>query len=383
MASETSQVVTYKPDGTDPRWLGHYGYVTDLTYSFALPGGCDQLSCTLAVPTSWRSDALNPGRVVKAVRGSAVAWAGILDEPTPGDTGWELAAHGAAAAGDDYLAIWSGTWGTGVFNTCIDNAISRGLDWVRNQDIGAVTDIWVGQKVDSGTQTITDLLNLGTHKGGLTWCVRTIARGNVVSVISLPTVANRILISGDPVGRSISEAPTTLYVRYQTSWDTNTAAATYATTSVTSSTREAAHGRSEDRMDISSAGVYSSGAAQTAATNALKKFTRAQYSTPFTVQPGQLLNTGGQPVDLGLFWADGFTAMCCELWLADYSYGGEVTGGPVNLLVGGYTYNADGTATITPFESARHDWSSVMGAAVDATPVRVKPHHKHRLRHHH
>jgi hypothetical protein len=212
--------------------------------------------------------------------------------------------------------------------------------------------------------------------------VKTTARGNVVTVFALPTVPNRILASGSPEGRSIADAPTTLYVRYQNTWDTNKKPATYATTSVTASSREAAHGRSEDFMDLSSAGVMSAGTAQGIATAAMKRFTRAAFADPFTIQPGQLLTQGGQPCDLGLFWADGITAMVCQLFLADYALGGEVNFGPLNVLIGSYVYNADGTATLTPFESARHDWSSVMGAAVDATPVRVKPHHKHRRKHH-
>jgi hypothetical protein len=378
MPDTTSQVVTYDPDGTDPRWLGHEGSVDGLSYSFTLPGGCDQLTCTLQVPPTWRSDALNPGRIVRAIRGGAIAWAGRLDEPQPGADGWAVTAHGAGAYGDDYLANYSTAWGSGVFNTCVDNAIGRGLDWIRGTDIGAVSGLWTGQKVDSSTQTVGDLLNLGTHKGGLTWTVRTVARGNVLSVFALPTTANRILICGDPVGRSITEAPTTIYIRYQTAWDTNKDPATYATTSVTSSGRENAHGRTEDYMDLSSAGVMTSGAAQTVATNALKRYQRASFTDGFTVQPGQLLSQGGQPADLGIFWQDGIQAMVCELWLADYAYGGEVSGGPVNVLIGSYVFNPDGTATITPFESARHDWSSVMGAAIDATPTRVKPHHRHR-----
>src|SRR5262245_1338348 len=324
MPDDLSQVVTYDPDGTDPRWLGHYGYVTDLGYSFALPGGCDQMSCTLATPASWRNEVLNPGRLVRVTRGGTTAWAGILDEPQPGDSGWQVTAHGAGGYGDDYLAIWTGSWGTGVFNNAIDAAISRGLDWTRAQDIGATANIWTGQQVDSGGQTITDLLNLGAHKGGLTWAVQTTARGNIVSVFALPTAANRILSTANPEGRSIADAPTTVYVRYQATWDTNTVPATYATTSVTSSAREAAQGRSEDLMDISSAGVYPAGAAQAVATSAMKRFTRAAFADPFHIQPGQLLTLGGQACDLGLFWADGITAMVCKLILADYAYGGEV-----------------------------------------------------------
>jgi len=381
MASDLTQIMTSKADGSDQRLLSQEGSVTGLSYSFSTPGGCNQMQCTLAVSAGWRGNALNPGRLVQAWRGGAVAWAGILDEPVPGQDGWQVTAHGAGAFGDDYLALWTGSWGTGVFDNAVNAAIGRGLPWV-NPGIGAPSGIWTGQTVDSGAQTITDLLNLGCHKGGLTWMVRTgPGDANTLSVFALPTASNRYLITGDPAGRSIGDGPTTLYVRYQATWDTGKTAATFATTSVTNSAQEAAFGRREDIMDISSAGVYTAGNAQAVASQALKRYQRVAFADPFTVQPGDLLALGGEPVDLGLFFADGFTAMVCELWLADYPYGGEVAGGPVVFLVGEYVFNADGTATITPFNSERHDWSSVMGAAVDATPVRVKPHKKHKRKH--
>jgi len=39
-----SQVVTYTPLMTSPRWLGQIGHVTGLRYSWSLPGGPAQLS---------------------------------------------------------------------------------------------------------------------------------------------------------------------------------------------------------------------------------------------------------------------------------------------------------------------------------------------------
>lgn len=381
MAGET-HLVTCRPDGSDRQLLSQLGFVTGLGYSFATPGGCNQLQATMAVSAGWRGTALNVGRLCYAMRGGSVVWSGILDEPTLGQDGWAITAVGAGGFGDDYLAIYTGSWGTGTFNNAVDAAIARGLNWVRGNDIGAVSGIWTGQQTDSGAQTITDLLNLGCHKGGLTWAVRTWPQGNILSVFALPTTPNRILVSGDPAGRSVGDEPTTLYVRYQATWDTNKTPATFATTSVTQSALEATIGRREDLMDISSAGVYTAGGAQAVANQVFARYRRVAFAGPFTVQPGQLLNPGGQAVDLGSFWQDSLSGpMVCSLWLADYPYGGELAGGPLTFLVGGYEYHPDGTATITPFESARHDWSSVMGAAVESVPVRTKPHHKHKRKH--
>jgi hypothetical protein len=355
--------------------LSWYGRVSGLSYDFTTPGGCNSLQCTLAVPPGWRDRAISTGRVCEAIRGGTIIWAGVLDEPSLTSDGWQVTARGAALFGDDYLAIYSTAWGTGVFNDAVDQAIARGLFWNRITDIGAVANIWTGQQSDSGAMSVTDLLNLGCHKGGLTWQLRTGAFGNNLTVFAVPTTANRILVAGDPVGRAVGDGPTTLYARYQATADNaaTNAPATYALTSVSQAGVEAAIGRREDLMDISSAGVYTAGQAQAVATRALARYSRVGFAEPFNVQPGELLNTGGQPVDLGTFWADGITSMVCELWLADYPYGGEVAGGPVTFLVGSYAYNPDGTATITPFQSQRRDWSAVMGVAVDTAPDRTKP----------
>lgn len=374
-----TQLATFAPDGSQPRWLGQYGTYSPPVYSFSTPGGCNQLTTTFAKPARYRTDALNPGRLVNAYRGGTLAWSGILDEPVPTDVGWDLTAHGAGGFGDDWRVLYSGAWGSGTFNTAVDGAIGRGLDWVRVTDIGAVSGLWVGQAIDSGSDTITDLLNMGCHKGGLTWSVVTGAQGNLLYVYALPTAPNRILISTQPEARSIASGPNALYVRRQATWDNGNVAATFATSIATNAPDITAHGRKEDFVDISSNGVYSDAQAIALAQTALKRFQRAGWSDPFTVQPGQLTTQGGQRCDLGLFWADGITAMVCELWLADFGYGGEVSGGPTSFLVGGYEYDGTtGQATIQPFETARHDFATLMSIVTDTAPIRTKPVHKHR-----
>ena len=127
-------------------------------------------------------------------------------------------------------------------------------------------------------------------------------------------------------------------------------------------------------MDLSSAGVQSAGAAQGVGNQVLKKFTRAGFTGSFTVKYGELMNLGGTRVDPGIFYSDGITAMVCRMLLADFAFTGEVSRGPVNLLVGAYEWNdAERVATVTPADSLRHDFSSLMQAAVDDVPVRTQP----------
>lgn len=371
-----TKVVTFPPGGGLGLSLCHLGHVSPAVYSWTTPGGCDQLSCTMYDPPRKRTEALNPGRLVKAYRGGSVVWRGVLDEPTPSDAGWQITAHGSGTLGADYVAVYSVAWGTGVFDDAVNQAIARGLPWV-NPGIGAPAGIWTGQQVDSGAQTITDLLNLGCTKGGLTWQVTT-GPGDVdkLTVFPLPTTANRILIATAPVGQSIASGPDALYLRYQTSADAATAA-TYGLTSVTQQNVISAQGRREDYTDLSSAGTMTTAAAQGVGSSILQRFTRAGFTDAFTIQYGQLTNMGGVPVDPGTFYQDGASVMVCRVILSDFAFAGEVTRGPVQFLVGSYQWD-DGamTAQITPFESIRHDFSSLVQAAVDSIPVRAQATHK-------
>lgn len=372
-----SHIVTFPPSGAASGGLSlsHIAHVGPPTYSFTTPGGCDQLTATLYKEPRDRTEALNPGRIVKVYRGGSVVWRGVLDEPTV-DTAWQITAHGDGTLGVDYNAIYSVSWGTGVFNDAIDQAIGRGLPWVRFGDIGAVGGIWAGQVVDNGAQTITDLLNLGTSKGGLTWQVK-MGPGDQsrLSVFGIPTTPNRILIATSPASQTIADGPNALYLRYQSSADGATKA-TYGLTSVTRSNAIAAQGRREGFTDISSSGTLTAGAAQTVGTNTLKRFTRASFTDPFTVQYGQLTNMGGVPVDLGTYYGDGWSPpiMVMQVLLSDFAFSGELTRGPVILPVGSYEWNDDTmVATITPLESVRNDFATLLSNATDGAPGRHQP----------
>jgi hypothetical protein len=368
---------TIAPGGGQPRCLSLEGHVTPARYSYVVPGGCDQLSATFGRSPRYRTDALTGGRTLLAMRGGSVVWAGILDEPAAGQDGWALTAHGAGGAAVDYRAIYSVAWGTGVFNDAVDQAIARGMPWVRGTNIGALSGLWSGQLVDSAAQSIADLLTLGTTKGGLTWQVTTGAGGvNTLTVVPLPTAANRLLVAPGPVGVNTAAAPTRLYLRYQTAADSpsSSVAATYGLTSVTNTAQLAAQGIVEDFTDLGSSGLIGATAAQAVGAQVFKRFTRAAFTDPFGSQYGSLLNLGGTPVDPGCFYAEGGAPMVCQLLLSDYGQPGEVNPGPVRVLVGAYEWDdAALTATVTPFESIRHRWSDLLTAATDTIHPRAAP----------
>lgn len=370
-----SSVVTYTPAGAQPRHLGALGHVENLAYSWVNPGGAEQLTCLLQLPADYRTDALNPGRICKVWRGGACVWDGKLLEPTVDKTGWTVTATGIGTAGADFRAIYTSAWGSaGSQNDAVNQAIGRGLRWVNP---GIPSSVWFGQQVDSAADTIADLLNLFCTRGSLTWYVTTGTYGNTLSVYAFPqnptpAQANRILVSTTPVSRTLGGDINALYGRYQTSPDAATAA-TYALTSVTQPASITAHGRVEDYDDLSSSGQEPLATVQAALQSVLNRYQRASFGGPFTVRPGQYLNIGGVPVDLGIDQC----GTIARLILADFGYGGEVIPDPVVFMVGHYQWDEQAQqAQVTPFQSLDLSMSGLLQEIATVLP-KYKPKPKH------
>lgn len=360
-AGDTATAWPY-PVLAEPRWLGSLGTVTGLKYSFTCPGGCEQMTCVLHVPSSYRTDALNPGRMVQVIRGASVVWDGRLEEPTPGDEGWTITATGSGKFGDGFDAVYTGAWGTGTPDNAVNAAIGRGLRW-QNPGIGSPAGMWVGQSVDSGQQSITDLLNLVCNKGALTWYVKRAPSGNYLQVFAPPATPDRLLLARGPVARSVGGDVNRLHIRYQSSRDAS-APAVYSVTSAEDTASISAHGPMEHPMDLSSAGGMSSGGAQGIGNAVLGRYKRASFAQSFGLHQGDLMTMGGTPVDLGCEQA----ATVCKLILTDFGYGGEITPVPVSFLTGRYEYDEDTqTAAVTPFQSITTDFAGLLSAAAELT----------------
>jgi hypothetical protein len=362
------------PSPTSPKWLGSIGHVSALKYSFTCPGGPDHMSCLLRLPPDYRTDALDPGRVVQVFRGANCVWEGKLDEPQPATEGWMVGAHGAGTYGADFTAIWS-TWNA---DDPVNQAIGRGLRWA-NPGIGTPLGIYLSQQVDSGAQTVTAFLNLLCSGGALTWMVIPPGVSSIpalpwqLAVFGLPADVygtpqyppGRLLISHTPVPRTITADINTLILRYQKTADvqaTSTAQAkpaTYATVTVTQAASVRRHGPMEYYADLSSAGVITAAQAAAIGNNILAKYVRASFAGPFTVGPGQLLNAGGNPVDLGCEKA----GTIVQLMVTDAPYGGEIAAAPLIFMTGQYEFDDDtDTGTLTPLQGARRDLSAVISA---------------------
>jgi hypothetical protein len=373
------------PRPTQPRWLGQIAHVNGLNYSYVYPGGCDQMSFNLACEPDYRTDALNPGRIIQAFRGGSCVWEGYLLEATPTATGWQCTANGNSTYATNYVAYYpSNDWTADI---PINYAINRGLRWT-NPGIGSPSGIYLGPVQDSGSIMISDFLSLLCTGGTLGWnltppAFSTIPAGPwILSVAPMPmdvtgTLTQSptlMLATTDPAGRTLNGTYNTICIKYEFAADkaaTSTKAATSATYAYTFAdipSSVAKYGRQEYYIDASTAGLNSSDAnpspltaaqAQQVALNILTKYVRANWGGTFTAGPNSLMNIGGTPVDLG-------TNLCgqvCKLVLNDAPYGGEVTMGPTEFLIGAYAYDEDSlTATITPYQAVGADIASLVSA---------------------
>jgi len=93
------------------------------------------------------------------------------------------------------------------------------------------------------------------------------------------------------------------------------------------------------------------------AQNILSRFIRLSFGTAYVVQPGRLLNNGGEPVDLACDWSGKMATVLVE----NAPLGGDVTMDPLTFFITDYLYDDDSqTATITPYQSAGKDIQSLI-----------------------
>jgi hypothetical protein len=162
------------------------------------------------------------------------------------------------------------------------------------------------------------------------------------------------------VTRTIASDITTVWLKYTLS-DDGQGNTTYAWIAPFDADDINRHGPTEIYTDISNAGVMTGTAAQAVGNDILARYQRAAFAGPFTVRAGQYLTTGGTPVDLGCERA----GTVARLLVSDAPFGGEQVTGLIEFVVGAYSYSDDDqTAQITPMQSARSDFSSLLSLIV-------------------
>lgn len=359
MYARSASTVTSKfQDGTDFTPLGRIAPVSGLGWSDTMPGGPDAMACTVQIsPGLVQPQALDAGRIVEIWRGGIVQWEGVLDQPNPGDGVWSITAKGAGTYGDQYRDIWT-TW-TDI-NTSLTAAVARGLRWALTTYSN--TNLYLVDQQQSGTESITDRLNLATKPGYYTWHV---GRRNLLSIFPVPVTPTRVLFSSSPAARTLAGYYNALYVLYQSSADNadTGAAAVNSLTSATNTTSIARHGRQEQLWDITGAGTLSGGTALGWAQAAINRYNAASYAGPIPVTHGQYTTMTGVPVDLGCEHA----GEVAQLVLADGPYGPEVTAfPPVTFPVGKIEFDEDsGTGNVYPYNVLPND----LGALLDSMAI--------------
>jgi hypothetical protein len=135
----------------------------------------------------------------------------------------------------------------------------------------------------------------------------------------------------------------------------------YAVTSVQNAQSVAAHGVLETYVDLSDAGIMNAAAAAAVGNSVLQIYQRASFSGPFTASYGQLLNTGGVPIDPGTDQASNVV----RLILTDFGYGGEIAlNQPVTFTVGSYSWDDFAqVATLTPYQSVDASLTGLLSLA--------------------
>lgn len=373
-----SQVAILLPGSSNLQWLGQVGHVTALNWGFIYPGGADQMACTLQVPATYRNQMFNVGNTVRIYHGAAKVWDGIMDGPVPTTSGWNFTATGTGNLGQNYVDYFTDPWPTGEPDEAVNDAIGRGLPWV-NPGIGSPSGIWLGQGTDPASQTISALLNLICTRGALGWYVNSQPGGTIgdnLSVAPLPTAVDRLLISTQPVPRSLGGYTNTIFIKYEVSAaassSSSTQSAVYAVTSVQNAASVAVHGVLETYIDLSSAGVMSAGAAQAVGNAVLQIYQAASFAGPFTCSQGQITNLAGQPIDLA-------TEQAGHVYrpiFTDYGYGGEVNPAfPQTFIGGAYSWDdMSRVAQVTPYQSLDQSISGLLSMeSTVLTPITTAP----------
>jgi hypothetical protein len=401
--ANTNGIVTI-PEPRNAQWMGQIGHVSGLQMEWSKPGGPTSLQFNLTCPPNFRVTGMDCGRRVQAFRGGSCIWDGIMEEPQASATGWTMTADGTGVEGANYSAYYS-HW---TADEPINRAIGRGLRW-RNDGVGSPPGLFglnSANAQDPSSLTVQDFANLLCTSGSLYWSIEpplsagipaepwvirfrefpTDISGNPLSAgvraaeqyniqewqrIDLKAKLNRVppdlyIVNLSPTSRTLNGTYNTLACRYQATPDIpGTSAhpsgipATYNTVFVDQPGAVAEQGRVEYFLDMTSNGVMTSAQVVQVAHNILNRYIRLSFFTAYTVQPGQLINNGGVPVDLACDWSGKMATVLVE----NAPVGGDVTMDPLTFFIADYVYDDDSqTATITPYQSAGKDIQSLIAA---------------------
>lgn len=327
--------------GSDRFYLDQFGQVTGLTLDYNYPGGADTLSCNLAADPRLSHRALAPGRYIGVLSGGHTCWRGHLEEPAPG-VPWSITAAGIGQQGANFVAYCPTSNNALNLNEAVDGAIDRGLNWVRNGSLPTVS----GQSTTSGSQTVADSLTSVCNMIGSYWAIND--RG-AITVNTPPNGVQYCLLGQTRAGGRSSGGGFATSVAVQ--WvSINTQKS--VTTIYPNTDSVAQFGTIETTLDLTQNGAMNLATSQAAAQNWLAlNSPRTYFADPFTVNAGQLLTFGGQPMDL----AAARPGQRLRVHWVDLDPFGEIDPTqPIDIMIGHTSYDSDAeTLEITPLDHAQ------------------------------
>lgn len=315
--------------GGDRFWLDELGLISGLSFNQSYPGGDETATWQMVLDMRAQHRAWAPGRQIGITAGTSTVWAGLLDNPTR-DTVWTMNAIGSASADSQRFLAIAPTSGNALnLDEVITAAQSRGLAWTAPSLLPSTPAS--GGSVPSGSIYIDDALAqvMAAQSTETFW---SLSDGKVLTAGAAPTVPTYILLAtGVGGGRTLDGFVTDVIVTYQS------ATGQLSTTTVSAASRP--FGVFEVPLDITSLGLIPTSQA-TAAGNAFLALNgaRAKYTDPFVVTAGQLITTGGQPIDGAIFSPGNLL----NVIVTDPDSAGEVAlSGPVPMIAGYTSFDVD------------------------------------------
>jgi hypothetical protein len=334
--------------------VSRIAHVGDLKWSHARKGGCADASWEASFGVGYINDTFRQGATVEIWNGVRV-WKGILAEPKRGAT-WRMYARGLGSLAAGYACLDSGGAPTSIPTTAIDQAITRGLPWVRTQgfsnssfsasatnlnNLEALLDAWVREQ--------TGAVDWAVDKDGyLTWSQ------------DATTVSYRAAWTGQQA-EADDDYITHVYAQRVSAVDATTGRATAWAPATAADNKSAARwGRREDYIDLTELGVISAGRASSLVTGRLNEGrARPQFADPIIFGEGDLRTVGGAKVALAHVKANEVVEILGALDTMG-SYNPTLT---TKFVIGRTDYNDDTkTLTIYPVGFAPRRFTDVMAA---------------------
>jgi hypothetical protein len=334
---------------------GTYGnsYMAD----YPTRGGGSSTPADSGCTTTKGSSTVHDTHVVAAdlgsiVGGNTIPGGSIISSVTPG-TSFTISAPSGASAVATATATINVEVSGWTLDAVLNASISRGMRWTK-PTFGLQG--WLQTQEDIASITTTDFLNNATIQAGLLWYVD-VHQNNLLTIGAPPSTVNRLLICQVPNPRTLGASLSRLYYKYVSA--VNGSNQTYSWGYVNSAAAEAQFGNGEQYADFTanSAGAMTSAQAAVNAQAILNQYITAMYGGTYQAMSGQLLTTGGSPVDP----ASEPAGNVYRLLLTDGSFGGNVVAGPVTFVGGNVEWDDDAlVASITPYQSYRTNVGTLM-----------------------